>query len=67
MGDNELIENIKEWLISDEKIKDLQKQIRTIKKNKKILESNLLHIMKNNNVEEEEVYYYGGCVVIVFV
>lgn len=58
MGDNELIENIKEWLISDEKIKDLQKQIRTIKKNKKILESNLLHIMKNNNVEEIDTNNY---------
>ena len=52
MSNDELVENIKEWLISDEKIKNLQKQIRLIKKNKKNLENNLMHIMKDNNLEQ---------------
>jgi len=58
MSNDELVENIKEWLISDEKIKNLQKQIRLIKKNKKNLENNLMHIMKDNNLEQIDTNNY---------
>jgi len=58
MSNDELVENIKEWLISDEKIKSLQKQIRLIKKNKKNLENNLMHIMKDNNLEQIDTNNY---------
>ena len=58
MSNDELVENIKEWLISDQKIKNLQKQIRLIKKNKKNLENNLMHIMKDNNLEQIDTNNY---------
>ena len=58
MSNDELIDNIKNWIISDEKIKNLQKQIRDIKKNKKNLEKNLMTIMKNNSVDEIDTNNY---------
>ena len=58
MQNNELVQNIKSWLLSDEKIKSLQKEIRIIKKNKKVLEANLMNIMKNNGVDEIDTNNY---------
>ena len=53
-----LINNIKEWIISDEKIKNLQKQIRLIKKEKKNLEKELMISMKNGGFEEIDTNNY---------
>lgn len=55
---NELIENIKQWILSDEKIKAYQKEVRLIKKNKKVLELRLMEIMKDGNIEEIDTNNY---------
>ena len=52
MQNDELIENIKNWIISDDKIKQLQKETRLLKKNKKIIEKNLKYLMKNGGFKE---------------
>ena len=52
MQKDQLVENIKNWIISNEKIKDLQKEVRLLKKNKKIVEKNLMYLMKEGGVEE---------------
>jgi len=46
-----MIENIKEWLKMDTDIINLSKEIREKKKNKKQITDNLIKIMKENSVE----------------
>ena len=55
---NELIENIKQWILSDEKIKSYQREVRLIKKNKKALELRLMEIMKDGGIEEIDTNNY---------
>ena len=47
----ELINNIKLWIIQDDKIKNLQRQLKECKLEKKQLTDNLLDIMKTNEID----------------
>ena len=46
-----LVDKIKKWLESENKINSLQKELKEIKKNKKQLTSELTEIMKNKQLE----------------
>lgn len=55
MNDNdkqELIGEIRNWIQMDEQIKDLQKQIRQIKQEKKQVTNTLVDIMRTNEIGE---------------
>ena len=47
----DLINNIKEWITQDDKIKKLQQELKECKLEKKQLTNNLLDIMKNNEID----------------
>tara|TARA_Y100001980_G_C14493820_1_gene270540 strand:+ start:698 stop:1045 length:348 start_codon:yes stop_codon:yes gene_type:complete len=47
----ELINNIKAWVYHDDKIKNLQQELKKCKLEKKELTNNLLNIMKTNEVD----------------
>ena len=49
---SEFIENIKSWLILDDKIRDISKNLKELKKLKKQLHGNVLSFMEENNVSE---------------
>jgi len=46
-----LVTTIKDWILQDDKIKILQKQIKVHRDAKKILTDNLVEIMKDNEVD----------------
>jgi len=46
-----LINNIKEWVLIDSKIQELQKQMKDLKIKKKTLSDNLIKIMENNDID----------------
>tara|TARA_R110002074_G_scaffold278561_4_gene450025 strand:+ start:87 stop:434 length:348 start_codon:yes stop_codon:yes gene_type:complete len=46
-----LVNTIKEWIIQDDKIKNLQKQIKLHRDSKKMLTDKLVEIMKNNEID----------------
>ena len=46
-----LVHKIKEWISRDDKIKELQKQIKEYRTEKKELTSTLVDIMKNNEID----------------
>jgi hypothetical protein len=46
-----LVEKIKKWLECDSKINEFQKQMKDIKKQKKILTESLTELMKGNDLE----------------
>ncbi len=46
-----LVENIRKWLECDHKINEIQKQVKEIKKQKKILTDTLTELMKGNDLE----------------
>jgi|TARA_R110001592_G_scaffold221805_2_gene476693 hypothetical protein len=55
MHDNEkdqLIQEIRTWIGFDEKIKNLQKQIRQLKQEKKQVTNTLVDVMKTNDIGE---------------
>ena len=45
-----LIENIKNWIVLDNDIKNLQKQIKKKRKEKKVYTSELVSIMRSNEM-----------------
>lgn len=47
----ELIENVKGWIDIDNDIKELQKELKEKRKEKKLFTQNLVEIMKTNNVD----------------
>lgn len=47
----DLINSVKEWLIIDNQISDLQKQIREKRKLKKELSNSLITVMKEHNID----------------
>ena len=47
----DLINSVKEWLIIDNQISDLQKQIREKRKQKKELSNSLINVMKEHNID----------------
>ena len=47
----DLVNTIKKWIIQDDKIKILQKQIKLHRDSKKTLTDNLVEIMKDNEVD----------------
>lgn len=47
----ELVNNIKDWILLDDEIKNLQKKLKECKSEKKQLTDNLLQIMKNNEID----------------
>jgi hypothetical protein len=52
MSDNQVVVLIKTWITYDEKIKNLQKEIASNRKEKKVLTEKLTQIMKSNNIDE---------------
>ena len=46
-----IINNVKSWLTIDEEIKNMQKEIRNKKKEKKVITENLVEIMKYNEID----------------
>lgn len=46
-----LIENVKGWIDIDNNIKELQKELKEKRKEKKLYTTNLVDIMKTNNVD----------------
>ena len=50
-----LIENIKNWIVLDNDIKNLQKQIKKKRKEKKIYTSELVSIMKSNEIDAFDI------------
>lgn len=46
-----IISNVKSWLTIEEEIKNMQKEIREKKKEKKIITENLVEIMKYNEID----------------
>jgi len=50
-----LIENIKEWVILDNEIRELKKQEKTRKKKQKELSNTLMEIMKSNEIDEFDI------------
>ena len=49
---DKLIGHIREWIGFDEQIKNLQKQIRQIKQEKKAVTETLVDVMKTNDIGE---------------
>lgn len=47
----EIVNNVKQWLQIENEIKELQKIIREKKKDKKIFTENLVNIMKENEID----------------
>ena len=47
----QLIENVKGWISIDNEIKELQKELKEKRKEKKMYTTNLVDIMKTNNVD----------------
>ena len=52
---NKLIELVRKWVLFDDKIKHLQKELTHLRKEKKIITENLTGIMKENNIDEFEI------------
>ena len=48
----EFIDNIKNWLILDDKIRDITKNLKELKRMKKQIHENMLSFMEENNVSE---------------
>ena len=48
----QLIQEIRNWIEIDEKIKSAQKEIRLFKQEKKLITNSLVDVMKNNEIEE---------------
>ena len=48
---DDLVNTIKEWITQDDKIKNLQKQIKQHRDTKKRLTDNLVEIMKDNEID----------------
>lgn len=46
-----LVNNIKEWVVINSKILELQKEVKDLKNKKKILSDNLIKIMENNDID----------------
>ena len=49
---DQLIQEIRNWIEIDEKIKTAQKEIRLFKQEKKLITDSLVDVMKNNEIEE---------------
>jgi|TARA_B110000858_G_C17746473_1_gene447563 hypothetical protein len=49
---DQLIQEIRTWIGFDEKIKNLQKQIRQLKQEKKMVTNTLVDVMKTNDIGE---------------
>lgn len=47
----ELINNVKEWLLIDKKINELKKEVKEHNNKKKLLTNNLVNVMKNNSID----------------
>ena len=47
----QLINNIKEWIAMDSKIRELKTEIKEYNKKQKILTESLVNIMKNNSID----------------
>ena len=52
---NKLIELVRKWVLFDDKIKHLQKELSHLRKEKKIITENLTGIMKENNIDEFDI------------
>ena len=52
---NMIIELVRRWVIIDDKIKNLQKELTVIRKEKKTITENLTSIMKENNIDEFDI------------
>jgi hypothetical protein len=46
-----LVYNIKSWITLDSRLKELQKQIKVIRKEKKLATEQLTHIMRENDID----------------
>ena len=51
MNNDELIDNIKEWIQLDNDMKEYQKLLREMRKRKNDLTNNLVNTMKNNDID----------------
>ena len=51
MNNDELIDNIKEWIQLDNDMKEYQKLLREMRKRKNDLTNNLVDTMKNNDID----------------
>tara|TARA_Y100000816_G_C26080178_1_gene569218 strand:+ start:172 stop:519 length:348 start_codon:yes stop_codon:yes gene_type:complete len=52
---NKVIEIIRKWVILDDRIKTLQKDLLVLRKEKKAITENLTTIMKENNIDEFDI------------
>tara|TARA_B100000035_G_scaffold10775_1_gene9123 strand:+ start:5271 stop:5618 length:348 start_codon:yes stop_codon:yes gene_type:complete len=52
---NKIIDLVRRWVIFDDKIKNLQKELTTLRKEKKTITENLTSIMKENNIDEFDI------------
>ena len=52
---NELVNNIKNWLGIDDEIKKLQKEIKNLRMKKKLFTQNLVTIMKDNDIDAFDI------------
>lgn len=52
---NKIIELVRRWVLYDNKIKNLQKELASLRKEKKITTENLTGIMKENNIDEFDI------------
>ena len=52
MSNNELLDSVKSWLSLDNDIRNLQKQIKLKRKEKKSITTNLVDIMKSNDIDQ---------------
>ena len=52
---NKIIDLVRRWVLFDDKIKNLQKELTTLRKEKKTITENLTSIMKENNIDEFDI------------
>ncbi len=52
MSNNEIVDNIKTWVVLNNKIKVLQKELTMMRKEKKTITDKLVEVMKNNDIDE---------------
>ena len=60
MNKEELVSNIKQWIILDEEIKNLQRQIKEKRNEKKENTETLVRIMRDNEIDCFELDSNGG-------
>ena len=47
----ELVQNVKDWIVIDNEMKEMRKKMKEYRKQKKALTENLVNVMKSNEID----------------